>query len=546
MSAAAFDPAAYARSMRERGFWIDKYYDEFLAGAIASTPDKLALVAYRADRADSPRFSYAEFGSLVDKAAASLRKLGIVRGDVISVQLPNWWEFAVIVLASFRVGAVLNPLMPIFRENELSFMLGLAATKLFVVPKRFRGFDHETMAKALQPSLPNLKHIAVVDGEGPTGFREMLLSGGDRLTSSAARGSELATDEMAILMFTSGTTGSPKGVMQCFNALMACSNGFVDRLKMEPSDVLLACSPMGHMTGLLAGLLTGVRLGATVILQDVWDAKQALAIMVQEGVTYATGAAVFLSDMCQAGVDGAPRPTTFTTFLCAGAPIPPVIITRVRDELGALVSSCWGMTESLASTITERERALEKSSTSDGRPLDCMEVKVVKSDGSPAATGETGFLKVRGAMMTLGYYKRPDLDLFDSEGWFDTGDLAYLDDEGYIRINGRTKDVVIRGGENIPVMDIENLLFKHPAVLFTAVVGYPDSRLGERVCAFVQLRPGKTIDLKSVQAYLAENKVAKQYWPERVEILADLPKTPSGKVQKFVLREQARAFGDSH
>jgi cyclohexanecarboxylate-CoA ligase len=151
---------------------------------------------------------------------------------------------------------------------------------------------------------------------------------------------------------------------------------------------------------------------------------------------------------------------------------------------------------------------------------------------------------VRGAQMFLGYYKRPDLEPFDSEGWLDTGDLAYVDDEGYIRINGRIKDVVIRGGENVPVVEIENLLFKHPAVLAAALVGYPDSRLGERVCAFVVLRPGHVLDLKAVQAYMANHKVAKQYWPERVEIVADLPKTPTGKVQKFDLREKAKAFGD--
>jgi cyclohexanecarboxylate-CoA ligase len=544
MSEAVFDPVAHARSMRERGFWIDKYYDEFFANAVALTPDKLALVAYRADRADVPRLTYAEFGSLVAKAAASLQRLGIIRGDVVSVQLPNWWEFAVIALASFRVGAVLNPLLPIFRENELSFMLDFAATKLLVVPKSFRGFDHAAMANGLQGSLPTLKHIAVVDDDGPTGFGQILLNDADQLSPSAASGSQLPTDEMAVLMFTSGTTGSPKGVMQCFNALMACSNGFIDRLGLESSDILLACSPLGHMTGLLSGLLTGVKLGATVVLQDVWDANRALKIMADEKVTYASGAAVFLSDMCEAVANGAPKPKAFRRFLCAGAPIPPVIIERVRNELGALVSSGWGMTESLASTITEPERAVEKSSKADGRPLDCMAIKVVKPDGDLAAIGETGLLKVRGAMMTLGYYKRPDLELFDSDGWFDTGDLAYIDDEGYIRINGRTKDVVIRGGENIPVMDIENLLFKHSAVLSTAVVGFPDSRLGERVCAFVQLRPGKHIDLKSIQTYLAEHKVAKQYWPERVEILDDLPKTPSGKVQKFVLREQAKAFGN--
>ena len=158
--------------------------------------------------------------------------------------------------------------------------------------------------------------------------------------------------------------------------------------------------------------------------------------------------------------------------------------------------------------------------------------------------GETGLLIVRGAQMALGYYKRPDIEPFDAEGWFDTGDLAYLDDEGYIRINGRIKDVVIRGGENVPIVEIENLLFKHPAVLSAALVGYPDSRLGERACAFVTLRPGHQLDLKAVQSYMAENKVAKQYWPERIEIVADLPKTPAGKVQKFQLRELAKAFAD--
>lgn len=202
------------------------------------------------------------------------------------------------------------------------------------------------------------------------------------------------------------------------------------------------------------------------------------------------------------------------------------------------------MTEALASTLTEPERALEKSSTTDGRPVAGVAVKVVRADGSSAPVGETSVLMVRGAQMFLGYHKRPDLEPFDSEGWFDTGDLAYVDDEGYIRINGRIKDVVIRGGENVPVVEIENLLFKHPAVLAAALVGYPDSRLGERVCAFVVLRTGHALDLKAVQAYMADHKVAKQYWPERVEIVADLPKTPTGKVQKFDLREKAKAFGD--
>src|SRR5271157_2419205 len=181
MAGTRFDPIAHAKAMRHDGFWIDKNYDESLQESIARTPDKLALVAARSDCPEQRRFTYAELGDLIARATASLKRLGIGRGDVVSVQLPNWWESAVIALAAFRVGAVVNPLMPIFRERELSYMLDFAETKAFVVPKLFRGFDHETMAKSLQPSLPKLKHLVVVDGEGTRGFEEALLSGEERL-----------------------------------------------------------------------------------------------------------------------------------------------------------------------------------------------------------------------------------------------------------------------------------------------------------------------------------------------------------------------------
>jgi cyclohexanecarboxylate-CoA ligase len=220
-----------------------------------------------------------------------------------------------------------------------------------------------------------------------------------------------------------------------------------------------------------------------------------------------------------------------------------VLIDRAARELGLTVCSLFGMTESLSSTLTEPARAHEKSSTTDGRALEGVGVKVVGHDGKPLPAGQTGRLLVRGAQMLMGYYKRPDIETFDAEGWFDTGDLAYMDDEGYIRINGRTKDVLIRGGENVPVVEIEALLYKHPSVAAAALVGYPDARLGERGCAFVVLRPGASFTLDDLQAYMAECKVAKQYWPERVEVVADLPRTPSGKIQKFKLREVVAKAG---
>jgi cyclohexanecarboxylate-CoA ligase len=546
MSEHQFDPAAHARSMRASGFWVDKSFDEFLQQAVAATPGKLALLADRADRAEPKRLTYAELGDLVSRTAAALKQRGIGSRDVISVQLPNWWEFAVIALAAFRVGAVINPLMPIFREHELSYMLDFAETKLFIVPKVFRGFDYEAMAQSLRPKLPKLQYIIAVDGEGANSVDQALLSGSERLgPPPVGEIGALPADQMAVLMFTSGTTGSPKGVMHCLNSLMACSVALGGRFHLAANDTMLVCSPLGHMTGFAAGMLLGLKIGATVVFQDVWEPKRGVAIMANEGVTYSAGAATFLVDMCETVASGSPKPAQLRNFLCAGAPIPPALIDRVYRELDLKVCSLWGMTECLSGTLTEPERALEKSSKTDGRPLEGVAVKVLRMDGSPAAVGERGVLKVRGAQMCLGYYKRPDMDPFDAEGWFDTGDMAYMDDEGYIRIDGRIKDIIIRGGENVPVFDIENLMFKHPAVLSTAIVGYPDPRLGERACAFVVLRPGQTLDLAGVQALMAEHKVAKQYWPERVEIVADLPKTPAGKVQKYQLREIAKAFAET-
>ena len=545
MTGTRFDPVAHAKAMRDGGFWVDKNYDEFLRPTIAETPDKLALLAYRSDKVEGRRFSYGELGDLISRAAASLKRLGVDRGDIISVQLPNWWEFAVITLAAFRVGAIVNPLMPIFRERELNYMLEFAQSKILVVPKLFRGFDHEAMGRTLQASLPKLKHVIAVDGGGASSFDALLLSDAERLPPPpAGEIGALPADEMAVLMFTSGTTGSPKGVMHCLNTLMACNISLADRFKLDGGDKLLVCSPLGHMTGLAAGMLLGLKIGATVIFQDIWEPRRGVTIMAEEGVTYSAGAATFLSDMCEAVAAGAPKPTHLRKFLCAGAPIPSALIDRVYRELDLQVCSLWGMTESLSSTLTEPERALEKSSKTDGRPLEGVAVKVQRMNGEPAPVGETGLLKVRGSQMCLGYYKRPDMEPFDAEGWFDTGDLAYMDDEGYIRINGRIKDIIIRGGENVPIVEIENLLFKHPSILAAALVGYPDSRLGERACAFVVLRPGHSLGVTAVQAYMAEHKVAKQYWPERIEIVPDLPKTPAGKVQKFQLREQAKAFAD--
>jgi cyclohexanecarboxylate-CoA ligase len=533
-------------AMRQAGYWVDKTMDEFLDHALSAFPDKEALVAYRVDREQPVRLTYRQLCDRVERAANALRLMGVAHGDVVSVQLPNWWEFVVIALACGRVGAVINPLLHIFRERELSYMLDFAQSKVLIVPKVFRGFDFSAMAADLQQKLPLLEHVIVVDGEGENSFERALLS--DKAGAAPASGRSatgLQPDDLAVLMFTSGTTGSPKGVMHSSNTLVACMNALSGRFGLTEDDVFMASTPVGHMTGYVAAVLIGLRQGGTVILQDVWEGKQGVALMVKEKVTYFAASTPFLNDICEVVAAGAPRPDKLRSFLCGGAPIPPAVIERAKREVNINVCSLWGMTEALSGTLTEPSRAADKSSTTDGRPLEGMEVRIGDDDGRPLPQGETGRLLVRGAQMFLGYYKQPAHLPFDSEGWFDSGDLAYLDAEGYIRISGRTKDVLIRGGENIPVVEIEGLLCKHPAVSAASIVGYPDVRLGERACAFVVVRQGQAFDLEALQAHLTACKVAKTYWPERVEILAQLPATPTGKIQKFKLKEAAKVFGDA-
>jgi cyclohexanecarboxylate-CoA ligase len=529
-------------NFREAGYWLDKTVDQLLSEAIARTPDKVSIIADRADREQALRLTYREVGNLVDRAAVSLRRLGVGPRDVVTVQLPNWWEFVVTALACSKIGAVFNPVMPILRERELLYVLNFCESKVFIVPNVYRGFDYAAMAQGMRGELHHLKHLIVVDGEDDSSFERAILSAGPG--GETRKAPALGPDDMAVVMFTSGTTGEPKGVIHTSNSLVGCTKALTQRFGLHDNEVLLVASPVAHMTGYAAVVLLSIYLGGTMVLQDVWEPKHGVSLMVREGVTYTAASTPFLNDICEVVAGGAPRPASLRSFLCAGATIPSILIERAAREVGIHACSLWGMTESLASTLTEPSRAAEKSPTTDGRPLEGMEVRIVDFDGKPVPTGQSGRLLVRGCQMFTGYYKKPELQTFDAQGWFDSGDLAYMDDEGYIRISGRVKDVLIRGGENVPVVEIENLLYKHPAVAAVAVVGYPDARLGERGCAFIVPKPGNTIDLAAMQAYLAECKMAKQFWPERVELVADLPRTASGKIQKFKLKEIAEAFGD--
>ncbi len=526
-----------------RGFWLDRTINDDLDACLAHCPDKLALTAVEHDSGEVRRFTYRELAALAGRVAVGLARLGVGRNDVVAMQLPNGWRFTVLYLACSRLGAVLNPLMPIFREHELAFMLAHAEAKVFVVPKTFRHFDHEAMARGLQTRLPALARVLVVAGGGADDFDAVLTEpewerapdAGSILTRARP-----GPDDITQLIYTSGTTGEPKGVMHSANTLMANIVPYAQRMRLGADDIVLMASPMAHQTGFMYGLLMPIMLKASAVLLDIWDAVKAADLIGTEKATFTMASTPFLTDLTRVVTETGAGVPTLATFLCAGAPIPGPLVEHAVAGLGAKIVSAWGMTENGAVTTTLLDDDDRLAVTTDGGPLPGVEVKVVDPDGAALPPGQSGKLLVRSCSNFGGYLKRPQWNNTDAGGWFDTGDLAFIDDAGYIRISGRSKDVIIRGGENIPVVEIESLLYTHPAVAQVAIVAYPDERLGERACAVVVTRAGKSFDFHEMSDFLKAQKVAVPYIPEKLIVRDALPATPSGKIQKFKLREMLR------
>ncbi len=530
--------------MIEQGLWHDRTINQDLDDCVAACPDQLALTAYRVEAGDVRHFSYRKLAQMADRVAVGLARLGVQKNDVVACQLPNWWQFTVTYLACSRIGAVINPLMHIFRERELNFMLKHGEAKVIIAPKTFRGFDFEQMIRGIQPNLPDLKHIVVVDGQDHNSFEALLSGPAWELAPDAPallQAHRPGPDDITQLIYTSGTTGEPKGVMHSANTVMANIIPYAQRLQLGAQDVVLMASPMAHQTGFMYGLMMPIMLKARVVLQDIWEPKRAVEVINTDKVSFTMASTPFLTDLTKAVKEHQTPVPTLKTFLCAGAPIPGPLVEQARAALGTKIVSAWGMSENGAVTLIELNDPDERAFTTDGKPLAGVDLKVVDVDGKTLPAGEAGRLLVRACSNFGGYLKRPHLNGTDDAGGFDTGDLGRIDAQGYVRITGRSKDVIIRGGENIPVVEIESLLYKHPAVAMAAIVAYPDERLGERACAVVVTKPDQHFDMPTMVAYLKEQKVATQYIPERLEIRPSMPSTPSGKIQKFKLREELRA-----
>ena len=538
-------PQARIKAMKAQAYWNDLILTDYFPRCVAEMPNKIAVSDFNSTVQIANRFTYRELAERVDRIAVGLMRLGVEENNVVSCQLPNWWQFTALTLACVRIGAVINPIMPIFRERELKFMLGLAESKVFVIPREFRSFDYVAMARGIRSELPSLHYLLIIGGEGSESFELVLLDQRGRADEDATdrfKARRPTADNVTELLYTSGTTGEPKGVMHTANTLFSNLRPYAERLRLTGDDVVLMSSPMAHQTGFMYGLMMPIMLGASAVLQDIWEPKQAATRIGNERVTFTMASTPFLSDLTDAVATNNHDVSSLRVFLSAGAPIPRVLVERATQVLKANIVSAWGMTENGAVTTTKLDDSPEKAFHTDGCTLPGMEVQITDHESKPLPPGAEGMLKTRGCSNFVGYLKRPALYGHDADGWFDTGDLARIDADGYIRITGRSKDIIIRGGENIPVVEIEDLLFRHPAIQAVAIVGYPDPRLGERACAFVVLKSGHTCSHEEMIQFLEQEKVIKQYMPERLEIVAELPRTPSGKVQKFRLREITKSF----
>jgi cyclohexanecarboxylate-CoA ligase len=528
--------SARTSDMPAAGLWRGESLDGYLDRWATRRPDKVAMVDGRG------RYTWAELARAVERVAHGLRAYGVEPGTVVSCQLPNWNEFVLVLLAVSRLGAVINPIPPTYRASELRFMLGLLESRVAVVPHVFRGFDHELMLAGLRRDLPRLDYVFVARGDGGSGSVPFATLTETAWEARADRGSLPGSDPNRVheIVFTSGTTGEPKGVMHTPNTTLSTIYSLIDRLAFSERDVILMASTLGHQTGYLYGYCLNTLLGATAVWMDIWHAAEAARVIEAEGVTFSMGATPFLRDLTY--VETPHDLSSLRVFISAGAPIPRQLVRDARARLRCAISAGWGMTENGCVTCNGLHDPDEKVFSTDGAPLPGMTLCVVDEEGKTLPPGTEGDLLVRGPAQFVGYFKRPEFTAaaHTPDGWFKTGDRAVLDAAGYLSITGRSKDLLIRGGENIPVVEVENILYSHPKVAGVAIVAFPDPRLGERACAVVVPRVGESITLPEIVCFLEAQQLARHKFPERLEIVSEFPTTPSGKIQKYRLRELVR------
>ncbi|WP_227912868.1 medium-chain fatty-acid--CoA ligase [Escherichia coli] len=518
---------------RQQGLWGDASLADYWQQTARAMPDKIAVV-------DNHGASYTY--SALDHAASCLANWmlakGIESGDRIAFQLLGWCEFTVIYLACLKIGAVSVPLLPSWREAELVWVLNKCQAKMFFAPTLFKQTRPVDLILPLQNQLPQLQQIVGVDKLAPAtsslSLSQIIADNTSLTTAITTHG-----DELAAVLFTSGTEGLPKGVMLTHNNILASERAYCVRLNLTWQDVFMMPAPLGHATGFLHGVTAPFLIGARSVLLDIFTPDACLALLEQQRCTCMLGATPFVYDLLNLLEKQPADLSALRFFLCGGTTIPKKV-ARECQQRGIKLLSVYGSTESSPHAVVNLDDPLSRFMHTDGYAAAGVEIKVVDDARKTLPPGCEGEEASRGPNVFMGYFDEPELTAraLDEEGWYYSGDLCRMDEAGYIKITGRKKDIIVRGGENISSREVEDILLQHPKIHDACVVAMPDERLGERSCAYVVLKaPHHSLSLEEVVAFFSRKRVAKYKYPEHIVVIEKLPRTASGKIQKFLLRK---------
>jgi len=474
-----------------------------------------------------------ELAAQAERVAAGLADQGVTRQTVVSWILPNRIDACVLTVALARLGAVQNPIVPILREREVSFIVRQGGSALLVVPGAWRAFDYGAMAEGIAAEAPGLAVLDVSTGL-PDGDPTVLAPASD------------PGDECRWILYTSGTTAEPKGARHTDAHLEAAMAGMIECLALGPDDRFAFIAPITHVGGIIQ-LLGALATGCCLLAVEVFAVDEVVRFFREQGVTVGgLGTPTFTAYLAyqRAHPELAPLFPGIRAFASGGAPTPPALHTELRDALGSVgVVSGWGLTEAPMLTWNSVDDADAILATTEGRPGPGVELVVADPDGRHLPPGEEGELRAKGPQMMLGYVDADlDADAFDDQGYFRTGDLGIMDEDGNVRITGRLKDVIIRNMENISALELETLLFSHPAVAEVAVIGLPDPVTGERACAVV-VPAGTPPSLADLCDHLRATGLSNRKLPEQLVVVDALPRNAMGKVAKAELRATVLAAG---
>src|SRR6266403_1179260 len=515
---------------QKSGHWGAETFDAILSARAAAHPDRVAIV----DR--GRRVSYAELKTRVDRAAAGFAALGIGSGDVVTIQLPNWAEFAYVFFALERLGAVANQIGPDFRSREVDYILRFSESRAFVCPSSFKSFDYVKMISALRPGLPDLEAVCVLGRPASSGAGLVSL---DALVEDASAvpspGAGQGANDVMRMAFTSGTTGNPKGVIHSHNTTLSTCRTLNADMRVSPDEVFLIYLPLGLNWGYLT-LVQTVMTGARAVLLDQFSARAALELIQRERVTYIPTAPASIIAMLNDPELGRFDLSSLRVIITGGASCPIETIREFRARMHGHLIELYGMLETGFHTYTRLDDDPEVVTWTVGTVSSGLGLRLIDESARDVPAGAEGEIAALGPSVHLGYHKNPsaNAELYTSDGWFRTGDLGQFDSAGNVKIVGRLKEMINRGGKKFFPREIEEILYTHPKILHAAIVGVPDSRLGERNCLCVIPRPGQTITLDEAVGYLRDG-VATYKLPETIEVFDELPFTPTGKIQRHVL-----------